>query len=88
MSQSREKSGSQKKNDRQHRRPPEHGGGSMTEDRPDRPSSNPSRKDRSRTTPANETQVWNGDIDDEFDVAGEDRDEAGTRRRADEDDEK
>jgi len=84
----REKSGSQKKNDGEHRRQPQQGGGSMTEDRQDRPSSNPSRKDRPRITPASESQVWNGDIDDEFDAAGEDRDETGTRRRADEDDEK
>jgi hypothetical protein len=84
MSQPRE-SGSHKRREKEHRRHPEQsgGGGRMTEDRPKK---NPSRKDRSRTSPANEFQVWNGDVDDESD-AGTGRD-IPSSRGPDEEDEK
>ena len=65
-------SSSQKRREKVHRRRPE----------------NPSHKDRSRTTPANESQVWNGDVDNESDTAGTEREDPDTRGRADEEDEK
>lgn len=84
MSQPRESGSNKRREKEQRRRPEQGGGGRMTEDRP---MKTPSRKDRSRTSPANEFQVWNGDVDDESDPTGTERETPGTRGRADQEDE-
>lgn len=80
MSQPMENRSSKRREKERHRRPMGGGGGRMTEDRQEKPRSNSTRKDRSQGSPANEFQVWNGDVDDES------GDASGGQDQADEDD--